>query len=164
MNQKVIDALHSQIDKERDASITYDALSIWCSANDFPGFAEFFKKQAEEEREHTEKIIEHMLDLGVMPVLNATKAPPSQFKNLLEVAKAALAHEKANTAGVVETYEIALAEKDYPTRNLMNWFIDEQVEEEVWANRMVTLVERATCAGSIYTLDRHIVKDLTGGE
>jgi len=162
MNQKVIDAIHSQIDKERDAAITYESIYLWCAAHDYSGFAEFFKKQVVEEREHTERLYEHLLDLGVKPMLGATKAPPSNFSNLLEVANAALAHEKSNTAGVLETYEVASAEKDYATKIMLDWFIKEQVEEEVWANKMVTLVSRATCAGAMFSLDRHIVKELMG--
>ncbi|MBN1403860.1 MAG: ferritin [Opitutales bacterium] len=160
MNKKVIDALHSQIEKERDAAITYEALAIWCSANEYPGFAAFFKKQVAEEREHTEKLIQHLLDLGEMPVLGATKAPHSNYKDLLEVAKAALAHEKSNTAGVLATYEVALAEKDYASKIMLEWFITEQVEEEVWANKMVTLVSRASSSNALYNLDRNIINDL----
>jgi ferritin len=162
MKQVVIDAFNSQIAKERDASVVYESLSIWCAASDYPGFAEFFAKQAAEERTHAEKLAKHMLDRGAKPVLGALAAPPAQFESLADIAKAALAHEESNTRGVVETLEAAKAASDYAACNLLAWFVNEQVEEEVWANRMVVLAGRATCAGSLYSLDRHIVADLTG--
>jgi len=162
MKQEVIDALHKQIEKERDAAITYEALALWCSANDFSGFAEFFKMQVAEEREHAEKLEEHLLDRGVLPILGAVSAPPSNFESLSDIASTALAHEKSNTAGVLEAYEVAVAHKDYPAKLVLEWFIKEQVEEEAWANKMVALVARCSCAGGIYSLDRHIVKELTG--
>jgi ferritin len=162
MKKEVIDAFHSQIAKERDASVVYESLAIWCSANDYPGFAEFFRKQAAEERTHVEKFVKHLLDRGEKPVLGALAAPPSEFGGLPDIAKAALAHEESNTRGVVETLEAARAASDYAAGNLLNYFVNEQVEEEVWANRMVVLVTRATCAGSLYSLDRHIASDLTG--
>ena len=164
MKQEVIDAFNAQIAKERDAAVVYESLSIWCAAGDYPGFAEFFEKQAAEEREHVEKLAKHLLDRGAKPVLGALAAPPAEFGGLADIAKTALAHEESNTRGIVATLEAAKAADDYAACNLLNWFVSEQVEEEVWANRMVALVKRATCAGSINSLDRHITKDLTGEE
>jgi len=164
MKQEVIDAFNSQISKERDASVVYEALANWCAINEYTGFAEFFRKQAGEERTHAGKLAEHLIDRGVMPKLGALDAPPADFDGLPGAAAAALTHEQANTRGVNETLRIATDAGDYAAMNFLNWFVNEQVEEEVWANRMVTLVKRASCAGSIYTLDRHIVKDLTGEE
>jgi ferritin len=164
MKQEVIDAFQLQIAREREASVVYQSIAIWCAVNDYPGFAEFFNKQTKEESEHVEKLIEHLIDRGVHPVLGPLGAPPARFEDLRDVAQAALDHEQANTAGIYETLKVATAAVDYPAINLLNWYVNEQVEEEVWANRMVVLVKRATCAGSIYALDRHIMKDLTGGE
>ena len=162
MKQEVINAFHTQISLERDAAVVYEAMSIWCAVHEYPGFAEFFKKHAGEELTHASKFIDHMTARGKLPTLAALEAPPAEYDDLLAVAKAALAHEEANTQGVNVTLEAATAARDYPAINLLNWFVNEQVEEEVWANRMVTLVKRATCAGSMYALDRHIVADLAG--
>jgi ferritin len=161
MKQEVIEAFNSQIAKERDASVVYESLAIWCAANDYPGFAEFFEKQAKEESEHGEKLVKHLLNRGAKPLLGPLAAPPSEFDCLYDIAKSALDHEQANTKGVHETLEAASVASDYAAINFLNGLVNEQVEEEVWANRMVVLVKRATCAGSIYALDRHIVADLT---
>ncbi|HNX05455.1 MAG TPA: ferritin [Opitutales bacterium] len=162
MKQEVITAFQKQIEKERDASIVYEAISYWCAAREYTGFADFFKKQSKEEYEHVEKLAEHLLIRGVQPVLGVLNAPPSHFENLAQVAETALAHEQANTRGVLETLEVAKASNDYAALNLLNWFVNEQVEEEAWAGRLVTLMSRITSEGGIYNLDRHIVEDLTG--
>jgi ferritin len=164
MKQEVIDAIHAQLAQERDAAVVYESLAIWCATHDYPGFADFFKKQAKEEQIHAAKLVDHLIDRGVTPVLGALQAPPNNFGGLIEIANAALDHEMANTHGVHVTLQIATAKEDYAAMNLMNLFVNEQVEEEVWANRMIALIKRSTCAGSINSLDRHIVKDLTGGE
>jgi len=164
MKQTVIDAINAQIAKERDASVVYESLSIWCATKDYPGFAEFFSKQAAEEREHAEKLVHHLVERGATPVLGALDAPPAKFAALIDVARAALAHEESNTRGVNTTLEVASAEGDYPAQVMLSWFVSEQVEEEAWANRMVTILTRLTGEGALYNLDRHIVEDLTGGE
>jgi ferritin len=160
----VLGELKRQLNHELSAAHAYQAMSVWCAARNFGGFAEFFKKQAGEEREHAEKIIEHVLDRGVQPQLEAIPTPKQDFASLLEVAKQAEAMEQANTRGINAVYEAALAAKDYPAQVLMHWFINEQVEEEAWCAELIDRVEGATCAGSLSDLDRHIVKILTGGE
>ncbi len=163
MNAGVKDALDAQMNHELIAANAYRALSNWCTANEFSGFGTFFKNQATEEIEHAEKIMDHLLDQGELPRFTAQPKPRCCFESLLKAAVAALELEEANTRAIVEVYETAMAGKAYPTKILMEWFIEEQVEEEAWANRMVGLVKRAECPGALYNLDRHILKDL-GGE
>jgi ferritin len=162
MKQEVIDAFNQQIGQERDAAEVYDAIAIWCAASDHKGFAEFFRNQAAEERKHVERFVHHMLERGMTPKLGALDAPPMEYTDLANVAEAALAHERANTHGIYDALRAAQTAGDFPAINFLYEFVNEQVEEEAWANRMLVLVKRATCAGSLYSLDRHIVGDLTG--
>ena len=169
MPQSIISApvlaeLTRQLNHELSAAHAYQAMSLWCAAQNLKGFAAFFEKQTGEEREHAEKIVEHVLDRGVQPELAAVPAPKQDYASLLEVAKQAEAMEQANTRGINAVYEAAFAAKDYPAQVLMHWFINEQVEEEAWCAELIGRVEAATCAGSLTDLDRHIVKILGGGE
>jgi ferritin len=159
---EVIEAFQKQIDKEREASVLYEALANWCAVSDYNGFAKFYVKQAAEEREHARKFVQHLLDRQVSPKLGPLAAPPCHFENLVEVAEATLAHEQANTRGVLETYEVAKAANDYAALILLDWFVKEQVEEEVWSSRMVTLTKRLNSAQGLYDLDHNIEKDLEG--
>lgn len=157
---KVLTELNRQLNYELSAAQAYLALSGWCSAQNLKGFAGFFATQAKEEREHAQKLMDHVLDRGVQPELAAIAAPKQNFGSLREVAERAQAMEQANTQGINAVYEAALAGKDYPAQVLMHWFIKEQVEEEAWTAEMLDRVESATCAGSLLDLDRHIGKIL----
>ena len=155
----VLTELNRQLNHELTAAHAYQALALWCGARNLRGFGGFFAKQAGEEREHAEKIVQHLLDRGAEPELAAVAKPRQDFGSLLEVAGQAQKMELANTQGIHAAYEAALAAKDYPAQVLLHWFISEQVEEEAWAAQMVDRVQSATCAGSLASLDRHIEKD-----
>ena len=155
---KVLTELNRQFNHELTAAHAYLAMSVWCTAQNLKGFAGFFSQQASEEREHAEKIMQHVLDRGSTPELGSIAEPKQDFKSLLQVAEQAQAMEQANTRGINAVYETAVAAKDYPAQVLMHWFINEQVEEEAWTAEMVARVQNATCAGSVLDLDRHIEK------
>lgn len=158
--QPVLTELQRQINHELSAAYAYLSLSLWCEERNFKGFARFFGKQADEERIHARKIIDHLLDRNVLPELTDLAAPKGKFKSLTDVAKQALAMEQANTAGINTAYEASGKASDYPSIVLLQWFISEQVEEEAWANEMVERVEQASCAGALSDLDRHIERYL----
>jgi len=159
---KVIAALEKQADHELLASQNYLAMSYWCEVHHYAGFASFFKKQAGEEREHANKILQHLADRDVVPKIGPIPAPVGAFKALIEVSQAAYDFERANTAGIHAAYEVALAEKDYPAQVLLHWFINEQVEEEAWSDKLVVKTREAGCAGALMNLDRHLEKILHG--
>jgi ferritin len=159
---KVLTELNRQFNQELSAAHSYRALSIWCEAQNLTGFAGYFAKQAAEEHVHAEKISAHIIDRDAMPKTTAIAAPKYDFKSLLEVASHAQAMEQSNTQGINSVYEAALGARDYPAQVLMQWFINEQVEEEAWCFEMVERVQAATCAGALSDLDRHIERYLTG--
>jgi ferritin len=160
ISPKVLAELNRQLNQELIASQEYLALSLWCDLRNLAGFTRFFAKQSGEEREHAAKIMKHLRDRGVAPELGAVPVPKQSYKALLEVALQAQAMEQGNTKGIHAVYEAALLAKDYPAQVLMHWFINEQVEEEAWAEEMVDRVQAATCAGSLSDLDRHIERYL----
>jgi len=161
---KVLAELNRQFNQELNAAQEYLALSLWCDLRNLAGFTSFFAKQSGEEREHAAKIGRHLLDRGAAPELAAIPAPKQAYKSLLDVALQAQAMEQGNTKGIHAAYEAALLAKDYPAQVLMHWFINEQVEEEAWAEEMVERVQAATCAGSLSDVDRHIERYLAGGK
>jgi ferritin len=156
MPSAVAAELQRQLNHEVGAAYAYEALSLWCEDRSLKGFATFFWKQAGEEREHARKMMDHLLDRGVVPELRAVGAPRAEFASLLDAAKHAQSMEQANTSGIHQAYEVSLREKDYASQPLLRWFIDEQVEEEAWTDEMVDRVTAANCAGGLLDLDRHI--------
>ena len=157
---KTLTELNRQFNQELGAAHSYRALSIWCESQNLKGFAGYFAKQAAEEHVHAGKMITHIVDRGAMPKMTAVAAPKDDFKSLLEAARHAQAMEQSTTQGINSVYEAAVGAKDYPAQILMQWFINEQVEEEAWCLEMVERVQAATCAGSLSDLDRHIERYL----
>jgi ferritin len=136
-------------------------MAYWCDVHHYSGFAKFFHEQVAEERSHAGKILKHLADRDVVPALGALAAPPVAFKHLNDVAQATYDLERANTAGIHAAYETALAEKDYPAQVMLHWFINEQVEEEAWSDKLLVKTREATCAGALSSLDRHLSKILS---
>lgn len=160
MSPAVAKELQRQLNQELSSAQGYEALSLWCEDANLKGFARYFIKQADEERQHARRFMKHLLDRKVLPELSAIPATPTSFASLLSVAKNALHMEQQNTAGIHAAYQSALQEKDYAAQVFLHWFINEQVEEEDWADEMVSRVERANCAGGLGELDRHIERYL----
>ena len=156
MSPKLIAALNKQANQELQAAQDYLAMAYWCEVHHSSGFAKFFHQQVTEEQGHGAKILKHLADRDVVPAIGSLAAPAVSFKDLNAVAKAAYDLERANTTGIHSTYEIALAEKDYPAQVLLHQFITEQVEEEAWSDKMLVKTREAACAGALSSLDRHL--------
>jgi len=165
----VLSEFQRQMNHEYAAAHAYSALAHWCDERNLKGFARFFHKQSGEEREHAQRFADHLLDRGAGPELGALAAPRTRFENLLEVAQHARSMEEANTKGIHQLYEAALAAKDYAAQAAVQWFIGEQVEEEAWCDEMVDRVQAASAGFALMALDRHIERMLAeksheGGE
>ena len=160
INAAVLKELQRQLNQELTSAYSYEALSLWCEEANLKGFAHYFIKQASEERQHARRLMKHLLDRQVLPELTGVAAANTKFDSLLSVAKQAQSMEQQNSAGVHGAYEVALREKDYPAQVLLHWFVNEQVEEEDWADEMVERVARANCPGGLGEVDRHIERYL----
>ena len=153
-------ALNDQANHEFFAAQSYEAMAIWCSDQDYNGFARYFLQQADEERAHARRFLGHLDDRSVMPELVALAAPRSAFASLTEIALHAQALELANSEKIYHCYRIATDTGYLPSLPFLLEFIDEQNEEESWTNTLVQLTKRADCPGSAFDLDRHIEKEL----
>lgn len=152
--------LQRQLNHELSAAHAYTALAVWCFDRNLKGFARYFYKQSGEEREHAQRFIDHLLDRGAVPALTSIDAPPGTFESLADVARHARSMEQANTRGINKAYEAALGARDYPAQVMLHWFINEQVEEEAWADEMVSRAEASTTPGGMQALDRHLERYL----
>lgn len=163
MNTSIQSALNNQANHELFAAHSYLAMAMWCEEKSYAGFAKFFYKQGQEEHAHASRFFKHLLDRGVLPEVSAVEAPRLNFERLRDVADHAQALERRNSENIHQCYDIAIEVKDFASQPMLLTFIEEQVEEEGWADSMVTLTRRAECSGATYNLDRHIVKELEGG-
>jgi ferritin len=156
---KVVAALNKQLQQELAASYGYLSLSVWFEQQVLKGFAAFFLKQAQEEREHAMKILEYIQDTGGAVTLGGIEAPRQKFGSVLEAVQQAQTAERNNTASINEVYQIAQKENDLATQQMLDWFIKEQVEEEKWADELVTLAEKAgDHVGALFMLDNRLAR------
>ncbi len=130
ISKKMEDALLSQLNEEFYSAYLYLAMSAYCSHAEFNGAARWLKLQYEEEHMHATKIYNYLVEQGVQVVLQAMKQPPSEFGSLLDVFQSSLKHEQTMSARLNDLSDEALKEKDHATYNLLQWFVNEQVEEE----------------------------------
>ena len=137
LSDKLQSALNEQIKHELYSAYLYLAMSAHFESKSLPGFAKWMRKQFEEEMEHAMKIYDFIHDCGGTVKLQAIEQPPAEFGTPLEAFQQALEHEKFITDRINELYKLALSENDYPTQIMLQWFIEEQVEEEKTASDIV---------------------------
>ncbi|HSG42360.1 MAG TPA: ferritin [Anaerolineales bacterium] len=130
INKTMQNAMNEQINKELFSSYLYLSMAAYFEDKNLPGFANWMRLQADEEREHAMKFYDFILERGGQVQLKAIEAPKTDWGSNLEVVEEVAAHEAKVTASINELYELALKEKDYPAQIMLQWFITEQVEEE----------------------------------
>lgn len=157
ISKKVEDAINVQIKNEEHSSRLYMAMASWCESKGYRGAADFLYKQSDEERMHMLKFIKFLNDRGGYSLLSTLDEPASKYKSLHDVFKAVLKHEQFVTAAINHLYEIALNEKDYTTGNFLQWFINEQIEEESTAQG---ILDKMNLAGDEKGGMFHINKEL----
>jgi ferritin len=130
LSTKMLKALNEQICKEFYSEYFYLSMSSWCESNDLPGMAAFMKLKSEEERAHAMKLYDYIHDRDGDVTFLPIEQPPSKFKSFLDIFEKQLEHEKYVTAAIHKLYDLALKEKDYPSQIMLQWFIEEQVEDQ----------------------------------
>ena len=133
-------ALSEQLNHEFYSAYLYLAMAAYCSNEDFNGAATWMELQYAEEIQHATRIYRYLIDQGVPVQLGQIDAPPSEFGTLLDVFQASLHHEQAMTSKLNDLSNQALSEKDHATYNLLQWFVNEQVEEEATVGAIIAKV------------------------
>lgn len=150
-------AMNEQITAEQYSSHLYLAMSAWCEDQNLPGFAHWFRMQADEEREHAMKFFAHVVDRGGRVTLGAIEAPPKDFGSALEAFEQSLEHERKVTGMIDALYGAAVQQADYASQVFLQWFVEEQVEEEKQATEIVqTLSSLGGDPASLLMLDREL--------
>lgn len=157
LNKKVETAINEQIKKEEFSSRLYLSMAIWCEVNGFPGAAAFLYRQSDEERMHQLKLVHYVNDRSGEAALMALEKPEASFKSLLDVFKEVMKHEQYITASINDLYGITLDEKDYTTGNFLQWYINEQIEEE---STMSKILDKISLVGADKAGMFHIDKEL----
>ena len=137
MNDKIASLLNQQINKEFYSAYLYLDISNYYDGLDLDGYANYYMIQAQEERDHALLFLKYMQNNGLKVTLEAIDKPDKEFHDILEPLVEAAAHERYVTALINEIYHACHEDRDYRTMKFLDWFVDEQMEEEDNADSMI---------------------------
>jgi len=153
------EAMNEQINKELFSSYLYLSMAAYFEERNLSGFANWMRIQADEERGHGMKFYDFIVERGGRVTLKGIDAPKADWSSSLEVAQEVAAHEAKVTASIYALYELAMQEKDYPAQVMLQWFINEQVEEERNAAEIVADLKLIEDRGTaVLMLDKQLGK------
>jgi ferritin len=141
LSPKLDEALNVQLNLELSSAYAYLGMAAYFEATPFTGFSQWMKLQSQEELVHADKFFRYLTERNGRIVLGALDKPKSDYKTPLEAFRVSLGHEQRVSASICNLYDLALAEKDYPTLAFLQWFLDEQVEEEKSVGDMIEKLE-----------------------
>jgi ferritin len=153
ISQKMADAINEQIKNEFYSGWLYMAMAYKFESMNLKVFAKWFYKQASEEREHAEKFGKYLIDQGAEVKLTALDKPKADWKSAEEMTTAAVEHEKEVTKMIHKLVDLARTENDHATFNMLQWFVDEQVEEVASATELMDMVKLVTAPGQLLMLE-----------
>lgn len=153
-------ALNEQVGREFAAAHQYVSIGTHYEAETFPRLAHFFYGQAEEERGHAMKMVQYMLDTNCTVDLGTIAAPSNGFTNHVDPIKQAVEQESKVTVHISELFEIARETKDYQSEQFIEWFLEEQVEEESTMQDLLAVAERTREIPML--LEEYVARELGG--
>ena len=159
ISKKLIDAINEQINKELFSAYLYLSMVSYFEDNDLPGVAHWLRLQAAEEQEHAMKFFDFLVERGGKVSLGAIEKPKAEWTSSMNAFEEVLEHEQFITASINKLYELAVEEKDYPSQFLLQWFIEEQVEEESSATEVIQKLKMIEKGGTaVLMLDKELGK------
>ena len=138
MNEKIAALLNEQINKEFYSAYLYLDMANYYDALDLDGYANYYMVQAQEERDHALLFMKYMQSNGLKVTLEAIGKPDKLFSTVLDPLEIAAEHERYVTALINNIYKEAHLAGDFRTMKFLDWFVDEQMEEEESADAMVS--------------------------
>lgn len=141
ISPKMEEALHKQINEEFYSAYLYLSMAGYFAEKNLMGFFNWLFVQYHEELSHAEKIYKYLIERGGKVKLMAIKQPDYNWRNPKEAFGAVLHHEKYITVKINELMDLAEAEKDRATMSMLQWYINEQVEEEANAQEILAKLE-----------------------
>ena len=157
LSQKMQKALNEQITREFFSSYLYLAMAAWFEEQSLTGFAKWMRVQVQEESSHALIFFNYVIERGGSVTLGAIDAPKTDFTSPLNIFEKTYEHEQYITASINKLMDLAIEERDHATRSMLNWFVDEQVEEE---SNDTTILARLKLAGdrqdALFLLDSEL--------
>ncbi len=143
ISKELTKAFNAQIGHEFGAGMQYVSIAAYFNQRQLKLLADLFFKQAEEERQHAMKFVQYVLDTKGDLQIPATPAPKMAFASAEEAVQAALTWEEDVTKQITALMDLAVKANDYLAQSFLQWFIDEQLEEVVKMDRLLTVIKQA---------------------
>lgn len=157
IKQKIEEALNAQINAEMWSAYLYLSMAAYCHSVRLTGMARWFEVQFKEEQDHAKILFNYVIQRNGRVTLSPVEAVPAEWKSVLDVFQSTLAHEQKLTAKINELVALTTKENDYATESMLQWFIDEQVEEEEDARVIIDKLNMIKDNGfGIYMLDKEL--------
>lgn len=141
LSSNLYKSINEQINAELWSAYLYLSMSMDCQAKGFNGIANWFYVQFQEEQAHARIFMNYLNSVDAKVELLPIAEVRTSWDSVLDMFRQTLEHEKKVTGMINNIAAIANADKDYAAINRINWFIDEQVEEEESAREMITTFE-----------------------
>ncbi len=157
IKNEMIIAINNQISKEMYSSNLYLSMAAYFHNANLNGFANWMRVQAQEEMMHALKFFDYLLNRGANIEIGNIDAPKRDWSSPLNAFEESLAHEMSITESINNLADLAINLKDHATFNMLQWFIQEQVEEEATVNEIcdrLRLTEGS--AGGLFILDHEM--------
>jgi ferritin len=163
--KKIETAMNKQINHELFSAYLYLSMSVYFQGLNLEGFAHWMRVQAQEELTHALKFFDHILERDGKPKLDAIKAPGATWKSPLEACQAVLKHEQFISQCINDLMDLSRAQKDHASGTLLQWFVDEQVEEEAHSSLLLERVKMVKDSpGPLLMLDRQLASREAGAD
>ncbi|KQC05671.1 MAG: ferritin [Methanoculleus sp. SDB] len=159
MNAKVEKEINVQIRWELYSAYLYLSMSSWYESIGLRGFANWERIQAQEELAHAMKFFDYVISRGGRVILQPVDAPAADWTSPTKAFEQSLEHERFVTQRINDLVNLSLKEKDHASYNMLQWFIDEQIEEEANATEILEklrMIENGGGSGMLYMLDKEL--------
>ena len=157
LNEKIQAALNDQIQAEFFSAYLYLSMASWCEDNNFEGFGNWMRMQAQEEMFHAMKIYDYVNMTGGRVRLQAVDKPQTDWDDAVAAFEGALAHERHMTENINKLVGLCIEEKDFATHAMLQWFVSEQVEEEATVDAILGKLTLMGGAGpGLFMLDQEL--------
>ncbi|MDD3149886.1 MAG: ferritin [Candidatus Gastranaerophilales bacterium] len=155
--EKMQTVLNKQLNEELFSSYLYLSMAAYCNSIGLQGFANWMQVQVQEENFHAMKMYNYILDRGGKIILDKIEKPKTEWNSITEVFEETLKHEQFITSCINKLVDVSIEERDHATNSFLQWFVTEQIEEELTAGDILSKLKLIGENGNaIFMLDKEM--------
>ena len=156
LDSKMEIALNEQVNAELWSSYLYLSMSYDMDSKGYEGMASWFASQAKEEFEHATRFMKFIGEMDGKVTLMPIEAVKQVWNSPADAFEDTLMHEKVITQKIYKLMDMAIELKDYATQSMLKWFVDEQVEEEDTARKIIDKLKKIESSAGLYALNKEL--------